>query len=395
MGEFDDTSSASTGWIISSGAGAGLLLLGVAGYFLYLHAGSILQHGHALPPLLLLTLALIGGAASFFSPCSIVMTPAFLAYLTLGTPDSGESSRTSRPLMLPAALMVALGIVLFYAMAGIVIGAIGNIAYNYLIYFIPVVGIVFLLLGALMLSRRGVGLAFLIRWNPLSRFYTRQEEGLFSPRARGKGALVSFGFAYGAASHSCSLPIFLGILLIPLVAGNYPLAALSVLLYGLAIALLLVIMMVLGRHFFTALRRVGPWLTRVTAVLFLGTGVFLLAYFGRNFGAYRNAASTVQTAPSESGPTYSLVVGADATGYPYQPRVLHVPVRHAFRVAITDHVGGCLLNTVFEGLTPQGGDAEVVVPVGQTRTIALYAPHPGYYAFHCGENMYSGTVIAR
>lgn len=393
MHEFDNTSSASTSWIISSGAGVGLLLLGAAGYLLYLHAGLILQHGHALPPLLLLTLALIGGAASFFSPCSIVMTPAFLAYLTLGTPHSGESSRTSRPLMLSAAL-VALGIVFFYAIAGIIIGAIGNVVYNYLIYFIPVVGIAFLLLGVLMLSRRGSGLAFLTRWNPLGRFYTRQEEELLSSRARGKGALVSFGFAYGAASHSCSLPIFLGILLIPLVAGNYPLAALSVLLYGLAIALLLVIMMVLGHHVFTALRRVGPWLTRVTAVLFLGTGAFLFVYFGRNFGAYRNAASTVQTAPSESGPTYSVIVGADATGYPYQPRVFHVPVRHAFHVVITDHIGGCLLNTVFEGLAPQGGNAEVVVPVGQTRTITLYAPRPGRYIFHCGGNMYSGTLIA-
>lgn len=394
MSEFDNATSTGAGWIIPGGAGAVLLLLGAAGYLLYLHAGSILQHGHTLSPLLLLALALIGGAASFFSPCSIVMTPAFLAYLTLGTPDGGDSRSASRRLMLSAGL-VALGIVLFYAIAGVIIGAIGNVAYNYLIYFIPVVGAAFLLLGTLMLFGRGAGLAFLARWNPLSRFYTRGEDEMFSGRVRGKGALVSFGFAYGAASHSCSLPIFLGILLIPLVAGNYPLATLSVLLYGLAIAFLLVVMMVLGRHVFAALRRIGPWLTRVTAVLFLGTGVFLFAYFGQNIGAYRNASSGIQPAESKSGPSYSLIVGADATGYPYRPRVLHVPVRQAFRVLIIDHVGGCLLRTVFEGLAPHGGNAEIVVPVGQTRTIMLYASRPGRYIFHCGENMYSGTVIAR
>lgn len=168
----------STGWIVPASAAASLLLMGVAGYVLYLHAGSILQKGQALSPLLILGLALIGGAASFFSPCSIAITPAFLAYLTVGTPPGMDARILSRPQIFAAGL-VALGIVVFYSGAGIIIGMVGSIAYNYLIYFIPVVGAAFILLGALILLGRADVLAFVERWNPMNGFtHVRSSEHL-------------------------------------------------------------------------------------------------------------------------------------------------------------------------------------------------------------------------
>lgn len=90
-----------------------------------------------------------------------------------------------------------------------------------------------------------------------------------------------------------------------------------------------------------------------------------------------------------------MTEGADATGYPYEPRTLVIPAGQTARVAVTDHIGGCLLSTIFEGLGPGGHAAEVTVPVGDTRVIELYARHPGRYRFHCGGDMYSGTVVAR
>ncbi|TAL72041.1 MAG: hypothetical protein EPN56_03380 [Rhodanobacter sp.] len=151
-----------TGWVRAAGAAAVLVLMGVAGYFLYLHAGALLQHGRTLPPALLLALALAGGAASFFSPCSIAITPAFLAYLTVGAPPKEGVRSFSRPLVF-AALLVALGIVVFYSLAGVVIGLVGSVAYDYLVYFIPVVGAIFLLLGMLILLDRTGLLSFLER----------------------------------------------------------------------------------------------------------------------------------------------------------------------------------------------------------------------------------------
>ncbi len=381
-------------WLRAAGAAAILLLMGAGGYSLYLHAGALLQRGATLPSSLILGLALAGGAASFFSPCSIAITPAFLAYLTAGRSPGNNDLASSRPLVWAAGL-VALGILVFYSAAGVIIGAVGNVVYNYLIYFIPIVGAVFVLLGALILLERGHLLAFMERWNPMNRRFARQEASPNTSGMPGKYTLVSFGFAYGAASNSCSLPIFLGVLLLPLVAGNYMLAVLSVLTYGLAIATLVVVMMLLGQSVFAALRRTGPWLMRATALLFMATGGFLFVYFGQNFETYRVQSPAAPQTTMAPAPQYQLAQGADPTGYPYQPRTLTIPAGRDIEIAITDHVGGCLLETVFEGLGAGGHAASLTVPVGETRVVRLHAPRRGHYTFHCGGNMYSGTVVAQ
>jgi len=170
---------------------------------------------------------------------------------------------------------------------------------------------------------------------------------------------------------------------------------LSVFLYGFAIALLVVVMMLLGQRFFVALRRMGARLMQVTAVLFIGTGGFLFYYFAQNYGAYANPTPSAPLTAVEPGARYTLTIGADNTGYPYQPRKLVIPAGQTVDVAVTDHVGGCLLKTIFEGLGPNGQAAEVTVPVGDTRVVQLYAPHPGRYNFHCSVDMYTGTVEAQ
>jgi len=383
-----------SGWAGSLGAGILLLLMGAGGYVLYLHAGALLQEAQTLPPALVIGLALVGGAASFFSPCSIAVTPAFVAYLATGAAAPREVRGLKSSLAVAAGL-VALGIVAFYAIAGAVIGMVGSVAYNYLIYFIPVVAVAFLVLGVLILLGRTSMLAFVERWNPMNQRYARQEAGQAMVGPTKKRTLVSFGFAYGAASHTCSLPIFLGILLLPLVAGSYLLAALSVFAYGLAIALLVVVMMLLGQRVFAGLRQLGPWLMRITALLFIGTSGFLFYYFGQNYDTYATSASATVPATVVAVHPYRLIEGADATGYPYQPRTLVIPAGQDIRLAITDHIGGCLLSTIFEGLGPAGRDVQITVPVGATRTVQLHAPHAGRYAFHCGGNMYSGTVVAQ
>ena len=160
-------------------------------------------------------------------------------------------------------------------------------------------------------------------------------------------------------------------------------------------AFLVLVMVLLGHRVFAALRRAGPWLMRVTAVLFIGTGAFLFGYFAQNFGASLAQAPMTSATPAATGQTYHLTEGTDATGCPYKPRTFVIPARQTVQVTITDHIGGCLLRPVFEGLGLNGRAAEVGVPVGETRTVSLYVPHPGNYSFHGGENMYSGTVTAR
>ena len=89
-----------------------------------------------------------------------------------------------------------------------------------------------------------------------------------------------------------------------------------------------------------------------------------------------------------------MVEGQRGYPYPYDPRVLHVHAGHPFAIRLTDNLGGCGLDTVFRGLGQNGGTATVNVPVGSTRTLTLEAARPGRYAFHCGSDMYFGTIVA-
>lgn len=251
-----------------------------AGAWLYVHVGGrLFAHASTLPAPLLLALALVGGAASFFSPCSIAITPSFLLYL-LGEEQAGVSERRRA---LRSASLVAVGVVSFYALAGALVGALGAVVYNYLVYLVALVGLAFLGLGYLLLSGESGRLVALAERNPANRYY----EGMIARRSlAGGGRLYAFGWAYGAASHTCALPIFLGIVLVPLTSGAYWLAAGTTLVYGAAIALLLVGLAVVGEGVLAGVRRrlLGHYLQLATGVLFAATGAYLVYYFLKNYG---------------------------------------------------------------------------------------------------------------
>lgn len=259
----------------------GLVGIFVIGAFAYVHVGAPLFariHSRTAPPGLIVVLALVGGAASFFSPCSLAITPSFI--MAFAATDS--PTPLGHRALLRAGAFVALGIITFYGLAGALVMAIGASVYSVLIYLVPVVGAAFVVLGVLIAMGRSDLFAVLTRANPWHRFY---EDRVQAPGPMQPPALVSFGVAYGAASHTCTLPIFLGIVLLPLGLGEPLLAGLAVFLYGAAIALLILVMIPLGQEFVLAVRRrTGLYLQYATGWLFIFTGIYLFRYFALNFG---------------------------------------------------------------------------------------------------------------
>lgn len=259
-----------------------LLALFAGGYWVYHLVGGLLfqaQGAPIVPPDLVLAAAVLGGAASFFSPCSLVITPSFLVYFV--GQNGGQQAERERGLI-RASLLIAVGIIGFYAAAAILVSTIGAMVYNFLIYLIPIVGLLFLALGAIMVLGRSAELAGAARHLPGRRYY----EHALADGMRGRNRdFVGFGMAYGAASHSCTLPIFMGVILLPLAAGIYWLAALAVLAYGVALAGLMLFMLVLGQPTVLAMRRwAGRYLQYAMGILFLGTGGYLVYYFLLNYG---------------------------------------------------------------------------------------------------------------
>lgn len=261
---------------------AALVALFGAGYWVYHVVGQLLfraQSAATVPIGLILGVAVLGGAASFFSPCSLAITPSFLLYF-VGN-EREQSADTRRRELLRPSLLIALGIVGLYGVAAILVSTIGALIYNFLIYLIPLVGVLFAALGVIILFGRSSVLSGAARYLPGYSHYER----ILSHGARGPRELISFGAAYGAASHSCTLPIFLGVILLPLAAGVYWLAALAVLLYGLSLAGLMMLMLALGQPAVLAMRRwVGRYLHYAVGVLFLATAGYLFYYFILNYG---------------------------------------------------------------------------------------------------------------
>lgn len=93
-------------------------------------------------------------------------------------------------------------------------------------------------------------------------------------------------------------------------------------------------------------------------------------------------------------PVVNIVEGQAGSAYPYSPAVVHLRAGRLVAIRITDNLGGCGLATVFPGLAPKGGIAQVVVPVGATKVVLIRAPRPGTFVFHCASDMYFGRIVA-
>lgn len=108
----------------------------------------------------------------------------------------------------------------------------------------------------------------------------------------------------------------------------------------------------------------------------------------------RAHASSGQPALPKGAPVFRIVEGKTFTGTPYSPATLHIPAGRIVGLRLTDYLGACGLRTVFPGLGAGGGGAAVTVPVGDTRMLAIRAPHPGTYTYECEGHMYFGRIIA-
>lgn len=263
-----------------------LIALFIGGAWVYTHlVGALLfraQSAPILPAGIVLALAVLAGAASFFSPCSLAITPAFLTYFVQTEEEANQGSDPGTRRLFSAALLIATGIIGVSVLAGAAVGLVGAVAYNLLIYLIPLVGLAFVALGVVILwGRQGV-FARAARFLPGRSPWRAMLRGSTGGRP---AELIAFGVAYGAASHSCTLPVVIGIVMLPIAAGSVWLAGTALLLYGAALAGLMLLMLALGQPALIALRRwIGPALSYVIGGLFLATGVYLFYYFARNYG---------------------------------------------------------------------------------------------------------------
>jgi cytochrome c-type biogenesis protein len=210
----------------------------------------------------LLVGAFVAGIVATVNPCGFAMLPAYLGWFM------GER-RPGRRQALTVGLTVSAGFVLVFLVAGVLLTIGVRAVVDWIPWVALTIGLGLVVIGIAQLRGRSLYLRML----GLSR----------SSRSGSLGGLVGFGASYGAASLSCTLPIFLS-LIAGAVAGTSFLQSASVFLaYGAGMSLVVVVLtlaVAVGRD--TIVQKIRPLaahLGTISGWILILAGAFIVWYW--------------------------------------------------------------------------------------------------------------------
>jgi cytochrome c-type biogenesis protein len=215
------------------------------------------------------------GMVAAVNPCGFAMLPAYLS-LYLGAKEDNFAKRSPLDRMLRALLVgatVSLGFILLFGLAGLVISAGGNALLGAMPPLAIFIGVALILLGLWVLAGRSV------YFGVFEGFAARVGDPT-NVSARG---FFLFGLAYGAASLSCTLPVFLVVVGGGISASGFLAGASQFLGYGLGMASVLVALtlaLALFKQGLVAkLRKAVPYVQLASAVLLVLAGAYMIFYW--------------------------------------------------------------------------------------------------------------------
>jgi len=214
------------------------------------------------------------GMVATVNPCGFLLLPSYVAYY-LGA-EEGSERRASMPVRgfhgLVLALAITLGFVALFSIVGVAISAGGRA----LLEMVPASGLV---VGMALVS---LGLWLLFGGGSVGIIAASR---IRAPFKRNAGAAFLFGVAYGLASLSCTLPIFLAVVGTALASRDMPQALLQFVGYGLGMGFIIAAIIASATFFKGALNkylsRASRYIPRVSAVFILGAGGYLVYYWIR------------------------------------------------------------------------------------------------------------------
>lgn len=228
------------------------------------------------------------GMVSVVNPCGFAMLPAYLG-LYLGSRDFGSSSSigatrsagsvASTPVMaqLSRAILVSLvvtgGFVLLFGGTGAVISVGGRLIVSVVPWVALGIGVILVFLGLAMLRGRHLS----------ANFAAGLASRLGDPGAVSVRGFFVFGVAYALASLSCTLPIFLTVVGSSLAVSGFVAAVAQFVSYALGMGLV-VLVLTLGIGLFKGamvggIRRALPYVERVSALLLIVAGGYIVYYW--------------------------------------------------------------------------------------------------------------------
>lgn len=215
------------------------------------------------------------GMVSAVNPCGFAMLPAYLS-LYLGAEEDdfrkrSPAQRTLRALLI--GVIVSLGFILLFGLAGVVVSAGGKAILGVMPWVGAVIGAVLMLMGIWMFAGKGL----------YTGVFERFAERIGDPKAMSVRSFFLFGLAYGLASLSCTLPVFLAVIGSSVATGSFASGAGQFLSYGLGMASVL-LTLTLALAFFKHgmvlwFRKSVPYVQLASAVLLVVAGGYIIYYW--------------------------------------------------------------------------------------------------------------------
>jgi cytochrome c-type biogenesis protein len=240
-------------------------------------------------------LAALAGITTFFSPCAFPMLPGYMGlYLGLSareaeTPSSstGRSYTGTARRAVVAGSVTAFGMILVFLVIGVVLILAASLISGYIPYLLIAVGVVLIALGALLLTNLEYWRIVIPLQKLGRRFGGKQpEESLAAPPpTSGRGLyakLFGYGMGYAAAATGCVAPVIFSAIIAGLALGLTG-GILSILIFSLTAALLMIVVTVLlavaGRKYVSQLKAFAPLIKKVSAVVLVVVGVYLIYFY--------------------------------------------------------------------------------------------------------------------
>ncbi|MGZ4786110.1 MAG: cytochrome c biogenesis CcdA family protein [Acidimicrobiales bacterium] len=208
------------------------------------------------------------GMVATVNPCGFAMLPAYLSFF-LGLEEADDDTRGSVLHALVIGATVTAGFLVVFGLLGILLdGALSSLQ-DWLPWVTIVLGVLLVGLGIALLSGRSFSLR------------------IPTPRQRGDGSqLLSvfvFGVSYALVSLSCTIPLFIAAVAPSFTDANFASGVAAFLAYGLGLGVVLIALTValaLAKHSLVRnLRRVLPYIYKVSGVLLVVAGLYV-AYYG-------------------------------------------------------------------------------------------------------------------
>ena len=212
------------------------------------------------------------GMVATFNPCGFAMLPAYLSYflgLEGATHPEGRDAQTTVLRALAVGATMTLGFVVVFGIIGLVLRPVLSTVQEYLPWVTIGLGVILVVLGGYMLTGR----TFTVNLPKLNRGTDSRE---FT-------SVFLFGVSYALVSLSCTIALFTAAVVTTIETESFATGVGAFVAYGLGMGLVIMVLTlaiaVARQSLVRNVRRVLPYVNRISGVLLIVAGAYV-AYYG-------------------------------------------------------------------------------------------------------------------